>query len=162
LRYSGKQVTVARVVLKENIVVPANHEVVFPAYIDLETNPGDYEGDIEPSTSFIQKISLLVGRALAVSSELHTPVRLLNLSNQDVKLYKGMHIGTFSPIEHIHMRCRDDVTNVHMVSTESNSWKEKLSDSPFLNEDQRRELLNLLRDFESVFLNHQPTMGKLL
>ncbi len=32
-----------------------------------------------------------------------------------------MHIGTFSPIEHIHVHCQDDVTNVHMVSTESKS-----------------------------------------
>ena len=67
LRYSAKQITVAKVVLKENTVVPANHEVVFPAKIDPETNPGDYE----PSTSFSENTSLLVGHVLAVLSELH-------------------------------------------------------------------------------------------
>ena len=88
------------------------------------------------------------------------PVRLLNLSNQDVKLYKGKHIGTFSPVEHIRMRCKDDVTNVHMVSTEPKSWKENLADSPSLNEDQRQELLNLLGDFESVFSQSPTNYGK--
>ena len=55
LRYSSKEIAVARVILQENTTVPVNHEVVFPARIDLGANPGDYEGFIEPNTSFTQK-----------------------------------------------------------------------------------------------------------
>ena len=72
--------------------MPPNHEVVFPASIDLKYNPGEYKGFVESDNTFSQKTGLLVGRVLANASKLQTPVRLLNPSTSEIKLYKGMYI----------------------------------------------------------------------
>ena len=53
LRYFIRQMVVARVILQENTVVSTNHKVVFPTRIDLEVNPGDYEGFIEPRENWL-------------------------------------------------------------------------------------------------------------
>ena len=154
LQYTYKEIAVARVILQENTVIPANHEVVFSAKIDLDANPGGYEGFIEPNADFTQKTDLLVGRVLAVSSELHAPVRLLNLSNLDVTLYRGMHIGTFFPLQHVQYQ-----DNVCMVSAEPGSWKEKLTDSSILNKHQKNNYHNCLGILRTSFPNLQQIMG---
>ena len=94
-----RDVKVARIILKENTTIPANHEVIFPAEIEAKGHPSSIEGVVEPDASFVQKTGLLVGRVLAISANQHTPVRLLNLSNSEVKIYKGMHIGTIHPLQ---------------------------------------------------------------
>ena len=73
-----RNIEVARVVIQEDTTIPPNHEVVFPASIDLKYNPGEYEGFVEPDSTLSQKTGLLVGCVLANASKLQTPVRLLN------------------------------------------------------------------------------------
>ena len=86
----------ARVIIQEDTTVPANHEVIFLASIDLRYNPGEYEGFVEPDGTFSQRTGLLVGRVLANATRLQTPVRLLNPSTSEIKLYKGMHVAHLS------------------------------------------------------------------
>lgn len=90
LLHCQRDVEVARIILKENTTIPANYEVIFPAEIESKGHPSSIEGVVEPDASFVQKTSLLVGRVLDISANQHTPVRLLNLSNSEVKPYKGM------------------------------------------------------------------------
>lgn len=55
LRYSAKQIAVARVILQESAIVPANHEIVFRAMIDLGINPEDYEGSLNSMKALLKK-----------------------------------------------------------------------------------------------------------
>ena len=110
-----RDVEVPRITLKENTTIPANHKVIFPAEIEAKGHPSSIEGVVEPDASFVQKTGLLVGHVLAISANQHIPVRLLNLSNSEVKIYKGMHIGTFHPLQN-NVRDELNTTCVSAVS----------------------------------------------
>ena len=62
LRHCQRDVEVARIVLKENTTISANHEVIFPAEIEFKGHPESIEGVMEPDVSFVQRTGLLVGR----------------------------------------------------------------------------------------------------
>ena len=154
-----RNIEVARVVLQDDTTVPPNHEVVFPATIDLKYNPGEYEGFVEPNNTFSQKTGLLVGRVLANASKLQTPVRLLNPSTSEIKLYKGMHIGSFIPTQ-------DPKTSrqVEVVATVSSNpphdWAHTLVQSSALNGQQKKQVEQLLEEFKSIFSQSPTDYGK--
>ena len=140
-----KNIEVARVV-QEDTTVPPNHEVVFPASIDLKYNPGEYEGFDEPNSTFSQKTGLLVGRVLANASKLQTPVRLLNTLTSEIKRYRGMHIGSF--------------IGSMLSSNPSYDWAHNLVQSSALTDQQKKQVKQLLEEFESVFSRSATDYGR--
>ena len=145
-----RNIEVARVVLQEDTTVPPNHEVVFPTSINLKYNPGEYEGFVEPGNTFSQKTGLQVGCVLANASRLQTPVRLLDPSTSEIKLYKGMHIGPFIPTPD--PKTSEQVEVVAAVSSNPpRDWSHTLVQSSALNGQQKKQVKQLLEEFESVF-----------
>ena len=154
-----RNIEVARVVLQEDTTVPPNHEVVFPATIDLKYNPGEYEGFVEPDNTFLQKTGLLVGRVLANASKLQTPVRLLNPSTSEINLYKGMHIGSFIPTQDPKTSRQVEVVAT-VSSNPSHDWARTLVQSSALNGQQKKQVEQLLEEFKSIFSQSPTDYGK--
>ena len=96
---------------------------------------------------------------LAISTNQLTPVRLLSLSNSDIKLYKGMHVGTFHPLQ----SNIQDKLNANCISSmfpEDKDWKASLLDSNGLPAQQNEEVLQLLEDFKDVFSQSPTDYGR--
>ena len=96
---------------------------------------------------------------LATATNQHTPVRLLNLSNSDIKLYKGMHIGTFHPLQN-NLQDKLKATCVSAVFPEDKDWRANLLNSNELTTQQNEEVLRLLEDFKDVFSQSSTNYGK--
>ena len=154
-----RNIEIARIVVQEDTTIPPNHEVVFPASIDLKYNPGEYEGFVEPNSTFSQKTGLLVGRVLANASKLQTPVRLLNPSTSEIKLYKGMHIGSFIPTQVPQTSRREEVVAT-VSSNLSHDWAHNLVQSSALTDEQKNQVEQLLEEFKSVFSQSSTDYGR--
>ena len=77
IQHCQRGAEVARIVIKENTTIPANHEVVFPAEIESKGHPTSIEGVVEPEVLY-RKQAYWLG-VLANSTNQHTPVRLLTI-----------------------------------------------------------------------------------
>ena len=95
---------------------------------------------MEPEISFVQRTGLLVGHVLATATNQHTQVRLLNLSNSDVKLYKSMHIGTFHSLQN-YLQDKLKATCVSAMFPEDKDWRGNLLNSNNLTTQQNEEVL---------------------
>ena len=79
LERQQRRLTVAGITLQEDVIVPSFHEVIFPASLELNRNPGTYDSVVEPDVKFSEKTGLLMGRVLAQVTDLQAPVCILNL-----------------------------------------------------------------------------------
>ena len=140
--------------------MPANYEVIFPASIDLRYNPGEYEGFVEPDSTFSQRMGLLVGCVLANATRLQTPVRLLNPSTSEIKLYKGMHVGSFIPMQDPQLNKHTGV--VATISPDmSLDWAYNLVQPSALTNQQKKQVKQLLEEFKSIFSQSSTNYGRM-
>ena len=79
LERQQRRLTVAGITLQEDVIVPSFNEVIFPASLELNRNPGTYDSVVEPDVKCSEKTGLLMGRVLAQVTDLQTPVCILNL-----------------------------------------------------------------------------------
>ena len=90
------------------------------------------------------------------------PGHLENLSNSEVKIYKGMHVVTFHPLQ---SNMRDEVnTNcVSAIFPRDKNWKANLLaiDSNNLTSWQNMEVLQLLEELKDVFSQSSTDYGRI-
>jgi hypothetical protein len=141
-----RDIEVACVIIQEDTTVPANHEVIFPASIDLRYNPGEYEGFVEPDSTFHRgrefwwDISWLMLQDSKYLYDYSTPL---------LKLYKGMHVGSFIPTQDPQLKKCSGV--VATISPDlSADWAYDLIQPSALTNEQKEQVKQLLEEFKSV------------
>ena len=75
----------------ETVVVPGRHEMMVSGKLkasDRGIQPIGISGVFEPKRSFTDGRGLLLAHSIAASKGREVPVRLINLTDQDVVLYK--------------------------------------------------------------------------
>ena len=96
-----KNLHCCRVTIQDTIILPGNSEFVAPGKLAVPKGkrPLPLYGILEPAKSFVDKTQALVGRTLAsVADDGILPIRLLNLQNEPIVVYKGTVAGVFGPI----------------------------------------------------------------
>ena len=83
-----------KVIARETTFIPAGHEAVILGELLTQSFPEKSEGIFEPSAAFCEKHQLLAFSSLCESGKIK-PARLINLV-EDVTVYKGTSLGTFS------------------------------------------------------------------
>ncbi len=77
------------VVLDEDLVIPARHEVFKTARV---RNPTLNESILEPNMNLSGK-GVLVARVIVQPREQKVPIQIINPGTSPIKLYKGMTVG---------------------------------------------------------------------
>ena len=90
----------SRVVLTEDIVIPANCELLAPALVE---SPNFHEGNaiVEPIEKFMEKHDILISKSLVDIKSESVPVRYLNFKDENLKLYKGSVVATIESVQEI-------------------------------------------------------------
>ena len=85
-----------KLIARETTFIPAGHEAVILGDLLTQSFPEKSEGSFEPSTAFCEKHQLLAFSSLCESGEM-IPARL-NKPVEDLTVYKGMSLGSFSVV----------------------------------------------------------------
>ena len=90
----------SRVVLTEDIVIPANCELLAPALVE---SPNFHEGNaiVEPIEKFMEKHDIPISKSLVDIKSESVPVRYLNFKDENLKLYKGSVVATIESVQDI-------------------------------------------------------------
>ena len=89
-----------RIKLRSDSTIPANCEKILPAYIQIDDSailPSSLL--VEGSEKLLESKGLVVGRVLVNSASKEIPVRILNPSEQEVKLFRETTLGHGHRIE---------------------------------------------------------------
>lgn len=164
---------VNRIQMDCNVTIFAGEQHVFPAKI---TGVAENMGFIEPLAKRLDKLGLVMGRALVNNHDGECPVRVANPGSEDITLYAGMNIGLFTRV-HKCMRIseREDLDelnhrfSVHQIADNLDTGDaqipehlQKLYDDtiPFIDEIHARKLANILITFQSTFSASENDVGR--
>ena len=161
-----KQDWCRRVVLAEDVVVPArsqldiNTKVVFSG-LNVDNGPLNLSYDVEEqwgTESHEIKSGLLVARTLLPNRAEGLPVRVMNVNDEPVGLYKDTVIGPLEPLQPLHQQ--------HSATTpdESSEYEDIIQDmmdkvDPSVSGDIRTRLQNLLRRYSTIFSRNEWDLG---
>ena len=175
-----------RVAVKEDTTIPANSESVIGGnWLDKPSSPA--EGILEPTYNFTQKNKLMIARILTTTENEHVALRVVNLTDEPIKLYRNTVAAEFEPIEKVvefetEGVCRKvtgdvcdfpvndapETTNSNTDEDDSTSqtslpsylqemWK---TSSEHLQEDEKEELLHLLHQNKGLFAKSKEDLGR--
>ena len=109
-----------KLTVKDTVVIPSSSETVVPGEFR-----GEFHGGLsmfETSESFLNRHELIVARGVVDAGSSEVPLRILNLSSKDVKIYKGTVAAVLSPAD---------------VVESENDFCEVQSNSKTLKDDER-------------------------
>ena len=95
------------VVLDEDLVVPAKHEVFKTAGVQ---NPTLNESILEPNINLSGK-GVLVARVVVQPKDQRVPIQIINPGTSPIKLYKGMSLGQLQEVD----ESRDPTLSIQSV-----------------------------------------------
>ena len=134
------------VTLCEDIEIPAKHEIIQTACIK---GPFIDESILEPNSKLVEK-GILIARVLVRPKQQIIPIQIINPGVDKVKLYKGTNLGS---LEHVDIR---DPVLQEMSDENANEL-------PFhfdhLEQKERKQLENLLQNYENVFASDLKELG---
>ena len=161
----SKLASLFRIRVDENITIPANSEMIIPAYVqhsDDEVLPSEMM--LEGCPKAIEKKGVFIARSLVSLGSHRIPVRVLNPSDEAKSLYKEMVLGLGSQIaksESVNLKARSiepEISNTDIlpdhVQTLWNQCKNELS----LTEQTQAE--SLLIEYSDVFARSKADLGK--
>ena len=153
-----------RVIARETTFIPAGYEAVILGELNTQSFPEKSEGIFEPSPAFCEKYQLLAFSSLCESEEM-IPARLIN-PVEDVTIYKGTTLGTFSVVGQEEIaamnRVLADLPNGPKGSTpDKYDVKEVLKETKSsLDPEIHAKFAQLLRTFPDVFSKTEWDVGK--
>ncbi len=95
--------SVCRVSVAETVSIPARHELIVTAKLQSKGRGFQHPvgiGIFEPKQRHGGASDILMARVVADPAHKQIPVRLINLSSDNVVLYKNTNIGTFTAVDH--------------------------------------------------------------
>ncbi|KAK3086913.1 hypothetical protein FSP39_025347 [Pinctada imbricata] len=153
--------------LVETCIVPSLGEVVVPGFVDRDMETCDQGRDLvfEPSTEFMEKNSVLVASAIVNTvNRVTVPIRILNPTEQDVKLYPETMIGEMESCEVFDF---DDVNKeeITVQTTKEDNIPEHLKELyeesiVNLKKEEREKFREFLWKFQDTFSRHEWDLGQ--
>ena len=148
----------AQVQVADKRKILPNSEACIAGLIDNPKLRMDPLGLVEPVSNFTDKTGLIMDASLVNTdiSDRVVPVKVMNTSQENITLHKGMTIATLQPLAS---------TSQIGATTEVGSKSSSLpplcdSVSPRITTEQRAKLLVLLQQFVDIFLAPGGTLGR--
>ena len=118
------------------------------------------EGMFNPFKLKLAQLGIIAAQSLAISSDNLIPIRLFNLRENDVYLYKNTVIGSFE------FKTENSFENSDICVMEKNNdlydfenmLKNEVGSNNCLTEDQKIKLKDLLTKFKNVFSSNKLIM----
>ena len=134
------------VLVADTIVVPARHEMIFPSRLD-----GDFEleGMVEGRSSFESTTQLMVARVAVVPQNNIVPVRVVNPTDQDLRVPKGTQLGVFT-----------ETKSLEPTESRTSTFSLDKCKTGDLSFDQRQKLETLLASYSEVFSSGPHDLGR--
>ncbi|GBO13926.1 hypothetical protein AVEN_112699-1 [Araneus ventricosus] len=136
------------VLAKKRTVIPARSECLIQGIPEV---PGQFRYAVTDFHSQVPQKGVLVAATLVDLEREAIPVRVLNLNNTPKILDKGAVIATCKPVVDIVARSPEFSETQHLSSI--------LESLEMLNEKQRREVRNLLKEFQNLFSTCDADVG---
>lgn len=151
-----------RVSLVDNIVVQPQTEMIVPGKI-LD-NPGQENCCLmEGQKSFMERTGLMVAKTLVNPSLGNVHVRLANLSNQSVKVYKDTVVTYLEPVQLIKNETRNEVVGYFGISDgKQNTIPEHLNElfkNSSTNLNEKEKLQHFLIKHQEIFSKGEDDIG---
>ncbi len=134
------------VTLIEDVVIPAEHEVVQRALIK---NPSLEESILEPNIELAAK-GILVARVIVRPNHQSVPIQIINPGKESVKLYQGTNLGS---LEHV------EIDEPALQENEDDLNVEHSFDLGHLKETEKQKLQQLLQKYNSLFAKGLNELG---
>ena len=155
-----------RVKLDDRVLLPANHEITVPGFIDQR--PGVLiEGCciMDPVESIAEKGIIMAKAVIDATAWTRFPVTLANVTDHDIELPKGFTVALASKIESFSYEVNKvdsaglstSEISLEMVPEHLRPMLEKAS--PRLSKIQQLEVAKLLIEYEEVFVGPDGKMG---
>ena len=150
----------SRIAVIETVEVPPESEIIVKGR-SLDRVNSHSIGVLEATEGFINRSGLLIAKAL-VSPETGTvPLRVMNLSNEPVMLYKNTIAAMYEPVELGRYETVNNIGTVSSTTDESTAHVEELlsKSSSNLNETQIYSLRSLLYEYKDQFSKSSHDLG---
>ena len=138
------------VVLDEDLVIPARHEVFKTAQV---RNPTLNESILEPNMNLSGK-GVLVARVIVQPREQKVPIQIINPGTSPIKLYKGMTVGQLQQVD-------EELGDPTFIDPEQEiSTGDKIKfELEYLLSEERERMENLLNEHQDVFAKNSGDLG---
>ncbi|GBL92230.1 Transposon Ty3-I Gag-Pol polyprotein [Araneus ventricosus] len=137
------------VLAKKRTIIPARSECLIQGVPEV---PGQFRYAVTDFPSYVSQKGVLVAATLVDLEMEAIPVRVLNLNNKPKILDKGDVIATCEPVVDIVARPQEFSGAQHQPST--------LGSLEILNEEQRRAVRKLLKEFQNLFSTCDADVGR--
>ena len=156
--------TCCRVRLKENLIIPPQHEVRLVGMLDRpQANSLPVkQGLLQPMASLVEETGLFMGNSLVDTSGPFVPVTLLNLDEEPKSLPRGFTVGLMEQVEGIE---KGETTSPQTL--EAGSEKSQIEHllplldnvSDRLDGGQRERILDLVLRYQHIFATPDGELG---
>ena len=139
------------VVLDQDLVVPAKHEVFKTARV---RNPSLNESILEPNMNLSRK-GVLVVRVVVQPKDQRVPIQIINPGTSPIKLYKCMSLGQLQEVD-------DESRDPTFINSKCGppSADSKIEfDLEHLSGEEREKMENLLNGHQDVFAKSSSELG---
>ena len=128
----------------------------------------NYCGIVEPRTEKLEKYPFLIARVLAQPGKMNIiPVRIINLSDSAITIYKGQTIGNFCPAflnlgyssrkEDIHHK---EISKSRLVNNVNTGYSLPKIEASMLTVEQNRAAQDLLNEYANLFSQGKQDLGR--
>lgn len=156
LTLSCNSIRCCRVVLNETNVIPAGSEMVLQGKV-LDRECAPESGLLIPAEKFAEKYNLVIGKAVVNPTNENVPIRVLNVSDQPIKVYQRTLVGHCEAVT-------VDATLSPKVQTDSrvpDYLKTLLAESCVnLDDNQSKVLEAFLSENRDVFAANKEALGR--
>ena len=163
---SSSQPRCCKVTLTETVVIPPLSARIVKG--KMEGNLSETEVMLEPSDTWKGERKVVIDPVMVKFAGGDFPVRLMNVSADTVKLYKGMHLGQCEGVTEV-QHCKDkpqegsdDGCNVEIDGFTVPSHLEKMwcRTTTHLSEEEKKSLAELLNKHCDVFSSSKDDLGR--
>lgn len=189
LQAHNGNMSVCRVAVAETISIPSRHELVVTAKLQNKGRGFQNSGGVgifEPKQQRNKASEILVARVIADPVNKKIPIRLINLSSDDIMIYKNTNVGTFTNVEHLEVYAGADVSSplgatgsssygvcatdlgatggssqsVAPTRESEKEWIGNMLKDSQVNAKQRQQLANLVLEYENSFSRTAHDLGR--
>ena len=148
-----------KVKLRETVTIPPLSEMIVSARVD--GHPSYTCAVIEPSEKLLQKKPVLIAKAVVDPSGRNVHLRVMNLQDDPVKLYRNTIAGTCEPVEEVEDPLSERVCSVSQNTSGpeylQDLWDKLEHDLP---EGQLEKIRALLLTHRGVFSRDKGDIGR--
>ena len=146
-----------RVTTRNNITIPARSEVIIAGIVE-HAGEAPTVGIIQPQNTFLEHHSIGVAAAITTREANSVPVRLINVTQNDITLEKNTPIALFEPGESL------SEINFRRASEQEEGgdsfmyeFDEQLQE---LNDEEKERFHTLLNRYKDQFMHSHKTLGQ--